>query len=80
MAVKAEVEELPRPYRTDEPYYRSLQYTSYIRDLPTYDTPTLPMLINGYTDIDIIIIIVRIIPTNPKPLCNVYAFTFILEN
>ena len=50
--------------------------------LPTYDTPTLPMLNNDYIDIDIgiIIVIVRIIPTNPKPLCNIYAFTFILEN
>ena len=38
------------------------------------------MLINGYIDISIIIVIVRIIPTNPKPLYNVYAFTFILKN
>ena len=38
------------------------------------------MLINGYIGIGIIIVIFRIIPTNPKPLCNVYAFTFILEN
>ena len=37
------------------------------------------MLINGYIDIVIVIIIVRIIPTNPKPFCNVYVFTFILE-
>ena len=38
------------------------------------------MLVNGYIDIDIAIVVVRIIPTNPKPLCNVYAFTFLLEN
>ena len=38
------------------------------------------MLINGYTDIDIIIVIVRIIRTNLKPLFNVYVFTFMLEN
>ena len=46
--------------------------------LPTYNTPTLLVLINGY--IDILIVIFRIIPTNPKPLCNVYDFTFTLEN
>ena len=54
------------------------------------------MLINGYIAVVIFIVIViivviviiiviviaiiRIIPTNPKPLCDVYAFTFILEN
>ena len=46
------------------------------------------MLINGYINIVIVIIIiivifivvviVRIILTNPKPLFNIYAFTFIL--
>ena len=41
---------------------------------------TLLMTINVYIDIGIIIVIVRIISTKPKPLCNVYAFTFILEN
>ena len=50
--------------------------------LPIYDTLTLPMLINGYIDIDIgtVILVVRIIPTNPKHLCSVYTFTYILEN
>ena len=38
------------------------------------------MLISGYIDIGVVIVIVRIVPTNPKPLSNVYAFTFILEN
>ena len=38
------------------------------------------MLINSYIDIGIVVVIVRIIPTKPKPLCNVYAFDFILEN
>ena len=40
------------------------------------------MLINGYIGIVIVVVIViiRIIPTNPKPLRNVYTFTFILEN
>ena len=44
--------------------------------------PSLPMLINGYIGIVIVVVIViiRIIPTNPKPLRNVYTFTFILEN
>ena len=38
------------------------------------------MLINGYIDIGVVIIIVRIIPSNLKPICIFYAFTFILEN
>ena len=38
------------------------------------------MLINGYIDIVIFIVIVKIIPTKPKPICNVYAVTFICEN
>ena len=38
------------------------------------------MIINGYIGIEIFIVIVRTIPTNPKPLFNVCAFTFILEN
>ena len=38
------------------------------------------MLINGYIGIGIVVVIVRIIPTNPKPICNVYVSTFILEN
>ena len=38
------------------------------------------MIIKGYINIGIIIVIVRIIATNPKPLSIVYLFTFILEN
>ena len=45
--------------------------------LPMYNTLSLPILINGY--INIVIVIARIIPNNPKPLSNVYAFNFILE-
>ena len=38
------------------------------------------MIINGYINIVIVIVIVRIIPTNPKPLCNIYDFTLISED
>ena len=64
----------------DKPYYRLLPYTFYIHALSTYNMPSMPMLINGYIDIFIVVVIFRIIPTNPKPICNVYAFTFIYEN
>ena len=66
-------------YRSDELYYRSLQYPSYIFDLPTYDNLSLLMIINGYIDISIVIVIaiISIINTNPKPL---HALTLILES
>ena len=41
---------------------------------------TLLMLITVYIDIVISIVVIRIIPTNLRPLYNVYAFIFILEN
>ena len=54
----------------DESYYRLLLYPSQIRAIPTCDTSTLLMLINGYIDIGIVIVfvivIVRIIPITPK--------------
>ena len=77
---KAEEEEWMWPYRLDEPYYRQLTYPSYIRDFPKYDRLSISMLINSCINIGIIIAIVSIIPTNPNPLFNLYAFTFILEN
>ena len=38
------------------------------------------MLTNGYIYIGIVIGIVGIVPSNPKYICNVYAFSSILEN
>ena len=37
------------------------------------------MLTNGYIDIGIVIVILRIMPTNPKTFWNAYGFTFILK-
>ena len=41
---------------------------------------TLPMLINGSIDVVVVVVIVRIIPANPKPLFNGYDFAVTLKN
>ena len=38
------------------------------------------MLINGSIDVVVVVVIVRIIPANPKPLFNGYDFAVTLKN
>ena len=40
----------------------------------------LTMIINDYIDIGIVVVIVIIIHTNPRPICNVFYFTSMLKN